>query len=403
MLSFDNRANPYRNQEMVMKIGVVVMTLAASLLLAVFPQVASSTPITVDCNKGQSLNNTLAKLNKEALNTVSVSGTCTEYVQVVGFENLNLIGMSGATLQEPFPGTGTVLLIRSSRSVTVDNFSIHAETAATSVAVEILGGSSDILLSQLSVEGGWYGIIVSDESQVSVASVTCEDPGYSGLGVYNGSAVDVKHSRFSESTGAVWHVGIDAGSSFVTVYDARISNMQVGISAHEGANFDVSTITPGPSDVIIDSPLGANYFGASLASGGTLNVEGARLVINQAGQSWGATSGGVLLSDGSTLTASNGDLIIQGSNGQGIVALNNSHATLIGATVTGGLHGGLVIGNLSSIDISTVPGGLRSTVGGNGVDLFCDSSSWVTGTANISGTPKTQCTNLIATETVTLP
>jgi hypothetical protein len=395
----DDRANVRREEEMVMK--VTILTLVVSLLLAVFPQVASSTAsITVDCNKGQSLNSALAKLNKQGPNTVSVSGTCTEYVQVVGFETLTLNGLPGATLLQPTTGTGTVLSIESSKSVTVSGFSIQAN-AVTGSGIFIGLGSSDILLSQLNVEGGWYGIIVSDESQVSVASVTCQDPGYSGLGAYNNSTVDIKGSRFTESTGAGWHLGLDAGSSFVTVYNSRITNMQVGISAHEGANFDVSGPPPGPTDVIIDNPLGANYQGASIYSGGTLTV-GVKLVINQAGQSWGETTGGVLL-DGSTLNTGNGALVIQGSNGQGVIVSNNSHATLIGATVTGSLHGGLVVDNLSSIDVSTFNGGSLSTISGNSVDLFCDSSSWVTGTANVAGTPKTQCSNLLATETVTLP
>jgi hypothetical protein len=84
-----------------------------------------------------------------------------------------------------------------------------------------------------------------------------------------------------------------------------------------------------------------------------------------------------------------------------VVALNNAHATLTGATVTSSGHGGLVATNLSSIDVAL--GSSLSTVAGNSVDLFCDSTSWLTGSANISGKPTAQCTNLLATETVILP
>jgi hypothetical protein len=128
---------------------------------------------------------------------------------------------------------------------------------------------------------------------------------------------------------------------------------------------------------------------------------GAKLVINKPGQTYGGTTGGVLISDGAALNATNGYLVITGSNGQGVVALNNSHATLTGATVTGGSHAGLLAANQSSIDVSA--GTTLSLVGGNSVDLFCDSGSTITGTANLSGTPKSQCTNLLSTETVTLP
>jgi hypothetical protein len=83
------------------------------------------------------------------------------------------------------------------------------------------------------------------------------------------------------------------------------------------------------------------------------------------------------------------------------MVLNNSHATVGSVTVSGSSHGGLVAANLSSIDV-TVASGL-STVGGNSVDLFCDSASWITGSANISGVPVTQCSNLLAAETALLP
>ena len=61
-------------------------------LFAVVLADASTPPnsVSVDCNKGQSLNQTLAKLDKQTPTTVSVYGTCTEYVNVVGFENLVL-------------------------------------------------------------------------------------------------------------------------------------------------------------------------------------------------------------------------------------------------------------------------------------------------------------------------
>ncbi len=130
-------------------------------------------------------------------------------------------------------------------------------------------------------------------------------------------------------------------------------------------------------------------------------MTGAKLVINKPGQTWGGTTGGVLLTDNSSMTASNGNLVITGSNGQGVMALNNSHATVTGATVTRGLHGGLVAANLSSIDVSA--GTTLSLVGGNSVDLFCDPNSTITGTLNLSGVPVAQCTNLLSGETVILP
>jgi len=384
---------------------LILLVLVASLAVA-----ETSTPsTTVDCNNGQSLNSTLSKLNKQAPNTVTVSGTCTEYVQVIGFENLILQGSSGATLLQPSTGAGSLfnslLYIESSRSVTVDGFSIQADTV-TVPAVGIGHGSNDIRLRHLSVQGGTFGMAVFEGSQVSVAYVTAQDPGYATLGIYDLSDVHVERSAFKNTTGALWHAGIDVGASHVTIYGTTIINMQQGINAHGGSivdlvTFDTYYASGGPTDVTINNAAGTNYNGVTIDTGGSLNVSTAKLVINKPGQTWGGTTGGVLISDGAAMTVSNGYLVITGSNGQGVMALNNSHATLSGATVTGGSHGGLVAANLSSIDVSA--GTILTLVGGNSVDLFCDPNSTITGSANLSGVPTSSCTNLLAGETVTLP
>lgn len=388
-----------RTKQVILILSVLVASVA----------LAQTQSITVNCNNGQSLNSTLSKLNKQTPTTVLVNGTCTEYVQVIGFENLTLKGLAGATLLQPSTGAGnlfnSLLYIESSRSVTVDRLSLQADTV-TVPAVGIGHGSSDIRLRYLNVQGGTFGIAVFEHSQVSVAYVTAQNPGYATLGVYDSSDVHVERSLFDSSTGASWQVGMDVGASHVTVYGTTITNMQVGINGHAGAIVDVVAFDTyyafgGPSDVVINSPAATNYNGVTIDTGGSLNVTGAKLVINKPGQTWGGTTGGVLISDGAAMTASNGYLVITGSNGQGVMALNNSHATMIGATVTGGSHGGLVAANLSSIDVSA--GSTLSLVSGNSVDLFCDPRSTITGSVNLSGAPTSKCTNLLSAETVALP
>ena len=300
---------------------LILLVLVASVAVAETP----TQSITVDCNNGQSLNGTLSKLNKQTPTTVLVNGTCTEYVQVIGFENLTLKGLAGATLLQPTTGAGNVLnnllYIESSRSVTVDGFSIQADTV-TVPAVGIGHGSSDIRLRHLNIQGGTSGIVVFEHSQVSIAYVTAQDPGYSTLGVYDLSDVHLERSAFKDTTGALWHVGMDVGASHITMYGTTISNMQEGINGHGGAIIDVVTFDTyyafgGPSDVVIDSPAGTNYNGVTIDTGGSLNVASARLLINKPGQTYGGTTGGVLISDGAALNASNGNLVITGSNGQG--------------------------------------------------------------------------------------
>ena len=388
--------------------GILVLLVSLATVAAA-QTAAPSIPVSVDCNSGQSLNLALSTLDKAKSYTVSVTGTCTEYVRVIGFTNLILNAAPGAALLQPSGGGGSLfnslLLIESSRSVTVQGFTIQADTL-TVPAIGIGHGSSDIRLRHLTVIGGTEGILIFENSQVSVAYVTGQDPGYTPLGIYDSSDVHVERSLFEDSTGALWHVGADVGSSHLTIYGTTFRNMQVGINAGTGSIVDVETFDTyyafgGPSDVTIESPAATNYDGVSLDSGASLNVFSAKLVIKGAGQSWGSTTSGVFVSDGSNLNAANGNLAITQSHGQGIMVLNNSHATIGAATVTGSSHGGLVAANLSSIDVAA--SSALSSVGGNSVDLFCDSGSTITGSSNIAGVPTAQCINLVSAETVALP
>jgi len=386
----------------------ISILLGVSLSLAA-AQETPSTPITVDCSKGQSLNQTLSKLKRQSAYTVSVNGTCTEFVQVVGFHNLVLKGLPGATLVQPSSGGGNLandtLYIQSSQSVQVEGF--HFQASANGLPnIGIGHGSTDIRLRSLDIQGGGGGIIVFENSQVSVAYVHVKDTGYSTLAMYDSSDVHVEHCLFENTATDGWHQGISLGASHVTMYATTIRNMQQAIGA--GANsivdlvvYNTYYVTTGNTDVVIDSSAGLTFSGVNMV-GGSLNIYGAKLVINKSGQSWGGTTAGINLDEGANMTANSGYLSITGSLGQGIVAMNNSHATLFGANISHGTHAGLVAINNSSVDLSTnnTP---PSTISGNAIDLFCDSDSKITGTVNIAGSPTAQCTNLLSGETVPLP
>ncbi|HEV2699757.1 MAG TPA: hypothetical protein VGU90_17320, partial [Terriglobales bacterium] len=147
----------------------VLMLLALAASVAVGQTSSPAIPVMVDCGNGQSLNRTLSRLAKHLPTTVSVNGTCTEYVQVIGFENLTVKGLPGAMLSQPSTGAGnlfnSLLLIESSRNVTVSGFAIQADPNGVS-AVGIGHGSRDIRLSNLDVKGGGEGITIFENSQV---------------------------------------------------------------------------------------------------------------------------------------------------------------------------------------------------------------------------------------------
>ena len=149
--------------------------------------------------------------------------------------------------------------------------------------------------------------------------------------------------------------------------------------------------TAAGADVIINNPAGTNFNGAIVSDGSSLNLGSAKLRISNAGRPWGGDSGAVFVTNGSTLNAGS-SLIVSGSQGQGVVVSNGSHAQFAGSSITGAAHGGLVVVNMSTAGVdSSSP---LTVISGNGTDLFCDSKSQIAGGGNIANSV-VQCSNLL--------
>jgi hypothetical protein len=365
--------------------------------------------VVVNCNQGQSLNGTLSRLEKHSPVTVLVNGTCTEYVQIVGFEGLTLKGLPGATLQQPSsdPTNGQliqVLSIAASRSVTIDGFAIHSRASALD-DVGIEQNSIDVRLRNLTIEGSCaFGIFVFESSQVSVARVTARNSGFATVGVVDISDVHIESSLFENPTGAPFHEGLFVSTGHVTMQTTTFRNMQVGIGITDGGIVDIQSFNTYfplslPTDVVIDNPAGTNSDGVAVGSAAVLNLGDTKLRITNAGQPWGGNTGGVFVSDGGTLSAG-ANLIVSGSQGQGVFVSGSSHASLAGSSITGSAHGGLVVANLSSVAVGAGP---LTQITGNGTDLFCDSRSLITGGTNVANATTVQCANLLPGDTVPLP
>jgi hypothetical protein len=90
-------------------------------------------------------------------NAIFVSGTCTEFVLIVGAQNLQIIGNPGAAIVDPgdqFPPTGGVIEIDNSQGATLRSLSIHvaARPLDSAIAVVLLQ-SSDVRIFQSQIEG----------------------------------------------------------------------------------------------------------------------------------------------------------------------------------------------------------------------------------------------------------
>jgi hypothetical protein len=251
------------------------------------------------------------------------------------------------------------------------------------------------------VTGGGAGIIIFENSQVSIAGVNVTNAGYASISAYDSSDVHIENCVLQDLTGVNWHSGINFSSAHATMRRMTIRNMDVGLVVQDTGSIDISdfnTYYPsgGIADVIIDNSAGKNSTGVSIDGGSSVYVATAKLRISNAGQAWGDS---IDVSNGSTLNAS-ANLIISGSHGQGILVMNSSHAVLDGSSISAGLHGGLV-----AVNNSTIAAALDqiTSVSGNAVDLFCDSKSLITGAVNIANANTIQCPNLLPYDTPPLP
>lgn len=361
----------------------------------------------VDCALGQSLNQTLSKVRFLRSATVVVTGTCTEYVSINGFDGLTLKGAPGATLQQPAttPSNGLgvwVLSIGASQSVTVDGFTIHAGASALA-GIGIGQNSTDVRLRNLTIDGptSFAGIEIFEGSQVSLAGVTVRDPGFAAVAALDVSDVHIEQCLLQQTTSGGFHEGILAGSGHVTMQSTTIRDMQIGISISAHGSVDIQSFNTyfpvvRPNDVVIDNPAGSNFQGVQLTRG-TLGLGDTKLRIMNAGQTLDGSSAAISASEDSTVSDGNGNLVITGSQGQGLFVSNNSHASLGGSSITGGHHGGVVVTNLSSVSLlSNNP----TLFGGNATDVFCDANSLITGTSHFAGVPTTNCANLLPGDTV---
>jgi nitrous oxidase accessory protein NosD len=381
---------------------MVLLLLVCSAIVVVAQNVA------VNCDAGQSLNTAISKLNKQGPNTVLVHGTCTEYVTIEGFENLTVKSTGGATLVQPSAVPANLysvapMHIIASRSVTVDGLNFTSD-ASKPPAIFVEKGSTDVLLHNLNVVGGSVGIFVAQTSEVWIARVNVKNSGWAYVFAVDGSNVHLENCLLEESSGTGWHYGISSEGSPVYISRTTVRNMQVSLNANLGGSIgieDFNWYSPfgGVSDVVIDNPAGQNYYGVTVDSSATAFISSGKLRILNAGQPWGGDTGGIKVSASSSLWASN-NLIISGSQGQGIYVTGNSHAYLNGSSITGNQHGGLVAVNLSTIAVDT--GAVSTPINGNAVDVFCDSKSLITGGSNINAST-IQCPNLLPGDTVPIP
>lgn len=263
------------------KICVVLLFLCASSLFGAV--------VTVGCPGGSpgtypSINAALAALDTQGPNTINVSGTCTESVNIDQRERL--------TIQGPATVTGTA------------NFGI-----------QILN-SGNVTLRNLTVTGPQNAIAVANRSAATIVGVTAQG-GFNALDVFGGASVNV--GGFTAADAVLLHNsgnGIRMEGSVVFM-PARVTienNSGAGLLIDAGR---VETSAPAAGPIVIRN----NFVGINVQNGGLVQLGRTNLIQNNASNGALILSGGIL-----HLAAGLGTEVttIEGNPRSGVAVLFNS-------------------------------------------------------------------------------
>ena len=274
------------------KICVVLLFLCAS---PVFGAV-----VTVGCPGGSpgtypSINAALAALDTQGPNTINVSGTCTESVNIDQRERL--------TIQGPATVTGTA------------NFGI-----------QILN-SGNVTLRNLTVTGPQNAIAVANRSAATIVGVTAQG-GFNALDVFGGASVNV--GGFTAADAVLLH---NSGNGIRMEGSVVFMPARVTIENNSGAG------------LLID----AGRVETSAPAAGPI-------VIRNNGSPTDEFRSGISASHGSMVWFGGGQII--NNTGRGILADSGANVRIDNATVSGNSEVGMLLKHgviLESIGGNTVP------------------------------------------------
>ena len=363
----------------------------ACVLLFLAAAFSASADTKVDCNKGESINTALSKLKKSGPNVVSVSGTCTEDISIVGFDDLSLVADGAAVLNPATATSRRVILVNSSRLVSIDGFTMTLSNAVPQTWVAEFNGSSGCSIANMSITGGG-GIRLQRSSNVNITDVAMHNA-VIGIIVGNACQADIRGVTIENTPPSFGNVGIAVFSgSTAFVEGTTVSGYSTGVTAGGGQFF-----VPGTSifDTAREVVIQNNRIGVSANAHGLVQFSAATRVVNNG--NGGDLTGGIVITGGSfTALAGNpalGVVEISNNNGQGVLVLNNGLSSITGSSA--------FVANNHLNGVAVVNGGIASfsngvnVTGNTAKDLFCDDRGLITGSAGVAGATKVQCTNMI--------
>ncbi|MFN2515139.1 MAG: right-handed parallel beta-helix repeat-containing protein [Pyrinomonadaceae bacterium] len=391
------RTLPERTAKEVLAAKVGVLFAAALFFL---PSAARAANVSVDCNAGGSINTTLSTLDLVGPHTITVTGTCTERVNIFNRDRVTIQASPGqtATIVSPTAGFGRMINIAGSHSIT---------------------------LRRLLITGGRAGIVLDRGSEVTVEEITVEKNAASGVQLFSRSSLHMSFSNVRRNG----RTGISANDSTLAI--------DGGATIENNGRSGVTAIS---SRVLISGDVGSENIvrgnsgaGLSIANASTAEVSGANTIANNTGFGVMAIHASALTLFEATVEGNGetgvhvgevshgelGDNIIRNNGGSspfssgGVAAVSNGDVSLDGGNkITNNTGPGVFVDQSSTVmssggnTVSTnTEDGVRlirqavgrflapDTIVDNGnANLFCDTTSLVAG--DLTGVTNIKCTRI---------
>ena len=389
-----------------MRYGTLIRIFAACLTLGALTAVTADAQVKeakVDCDKGDSINQAIAKLNPREPGRVLVSGTCTETIDVFNYNDLSVVGQPGAVLI-PDPAFDEAVFVNVAIRFRLQGFTINGSGASIGVS---LFRCVNCVVTGNTLNGVAAGISAVTNSSVDVSNNSIFVSGT----VPGGTAAGVGVAQVSRATLAgnlIEHTGPPDGGS-IGLHVSGNSSARVnpgstfrgfgrGIEAGTGGAVQIF----GPPNLTDPGfPLIENNQEAGVRSeGGVLWFHGHTRVTGNGNMN--PYSGGIVVDDGGNLRLAN---LVEVTNNlkNGVLLTNNSTGFFQGGiNISNNQRNGVVVITSSTLGMNTGFG--PNTVGGNTAqDIYCDSHSLITGGASVAGATKIMCTNLKAGKSDPIP
>jgi len=318
---------------------------------------------------------------------ISVTGTCSENVQINNARSITIQGFGGATVVEPTDLDA--FDISQSQGITISNFDISS-TGVDGIGVNITEASDVHLLNCIIHNNQAAGVNVDTASVLLLHdSIIQYNTPFDGLDVYDSIATVTRTTiQNNGSPGANGGVGVFVSRTSVVAFAQQnfiLNNADVGIQA---ANLS-SVFFQSGNPLHFTTVQGHNTNGIYLAKQSHFQINGPAPHVIQGNGATCPTDpmcGGIFATTNSTVQL-NAPATISGNHGSGISAQEGSNVRLNGATVSNNTGDGVHLRWISIGDF--VPGSGTAITGNGGASISCDERSLAVG--DLSGFSKVKC------------